>query len=63
MSILLMDSMWSENSFDHEDVEKCPFLRNIYETTQSPFSSVNFLVPVNLFSLLYDEYKQIEFLM
>lgn len=45
----LMESLWLANSFDHEDVERCPFLRNINETTQFSFSSVNFLVPVSPF--------------
>lgn len=49
MGNYLMESLRSANSFDHEDVERCPFLRNINETTQFSFSSVNFSVPVNLF--------------
>ncbi|KAH0448883.1 hypothetical protein IEQ34_022683 [Dendrobium chrysotoxum] len=40
-----MESLWSANSFEHQDVERCPFLRNITEATQFSFSSVNFLVP------------------
>ncbi|XP_020576367.1 uncharacterized protein LOC110021968 [Phalaenopsis equestris] len=41
----LLESTWAANSFEHQDVERCPFLRNISETTQFSFSSVNFLVP------------------
>lgn len=45
MGNYFMESLCSENFFEHQDVERCPFLRNINETTQFSFSSVNFLVP------------------
>ncbi|KAK8963114.1 hypothetical protein KSP40_PGU018876 [Platanthera guangdongensis] len=45
MGNYFMESLCSENSFEQQDVERCPFLRNINETTQFSFSSVNFLVP------------------
>lgn len=45
MGNYFMESLWSANSFEHWDVERCPFLRNINEATQFSFSSVNFLVP------------------
>ncbi|URE27517.1 hypothetical protein MUK42_02540 [Musa troglodytarum] len=34
-----------EISFAHQDIQRCPFLRNINEPTNFSFSSVNFPVP------------------
>ncbi|XP_031266703.1 uncharacterized protein LOC116125130 [Pistacia vera] len=36
----------SDCSFDEEDIQKCPFLRNINKTTSFSFSSVNFPMPI-----------------
>ncbi|KAG0502982.1 hypothetical protein HPP92_003054 [Vanilla planifolia] len=40
-----MESLWSANFFDGQDIERCPFLRNINEATHFSFASANFLVP------------------
>ncbi|KAF8378986.1 hypothetical protein HHK36_028413 [Tetracentron sinense] len=39
-------SLSSEGFFDHQDIQRCPFLRNINQSTSFSFSSVNFPVPV-----------------
>ncbi|KAK8959001.1 hypothetical protein KSP40_PGU018884 [Platanthera guangdongensis] len=49
MGNYFMESLCSENSFEQQDIERCPFLRNINETTQFSFSSVNFLVPSSFY--------------
>ncbi|KAB1209902.1 hypothetical protein CJ030_MR6G029293 [Morella rubra] len=36
----------SKCPLDENDIQRCPFLRNINKTTCFPFSSANFLVPV-----------------
>lgn len=41
----------SKCPLDENDIQRCPFLRNINKTTCFPFSSANFLVPVSLISL------------
>ncbi|PKA45970.1 hypothetical protein AXF42_Ash019731 [Apostasia shenzhenica] len=40
-----MESLFSASSIEHQDIERCPFLRNINETTHFSFSSLNFLIP------------------
>lgn len=42
----ITDSSCSENSFAPQDIQRCPFLRNINEPTSFSFSSVNLPVPV-----------------
>lgn len=41
-----LSELCSENSFASQDIQKCPFLRNINEPTSFSFSSVNLPMPV-----------------
>ena len=43
----ITESFCSEDSYAHQDIERCPFLRNINEPTNFSFSSFNFAVPVS----------------
>ncbi|XP_008800000.1 uncharacterized protein LOC103714511 [Phoenix dactylifera] len=43
---IINESLCPEDSFAHEGIQRCPFLRNINEPTNFSFSSVSFPAPV-----------------